>query len=440
MSVLTNNGYIVESDIITEEDINELTVIQKQLSNQFYNESVIQIFLDNKNGTMVVPRYWAEEKFGYAEDMFTGILKANITFNGLLKSSVQIDAKEASIEQLKRHGGGVLSLPTGTGKTVIALNIACTLKLKTLIIVHKQILLDQWTNRIEQFVPSATIGRIQQNTVNIEDCDIVVGMLQSIALRDYILSGFGFIIFDEVHVVPAPVFSRVLLKLCAPYMLGLSATPDRKDGLSQIIYWFIGPIFFEHTLSHKSEVTVFAVEHSLSYKFIPKGKQICMATTINMLSLDQKRNELIIRIVSDLATFNYKIIILSDRRNHCILLKEQLEKVTSVGLYLGCMKRSELEESQDKNVIIATYGMAKEGLDIPSLNALVLAHPRSDVVQACGRILHSNYLQNTKNPVIIDIIDNWFMGRAQFNKRQQYYKNSGFVVKFKSGSNTIVKN
>ena len=102
---------------------------------------------------------------------------------------------------------------------------------------------------------------------DVDDCDIVVGMLQSIAMRDYdeyIFHDFGMVIFDEVHVVPAPVFSRALLKLCTPYVLGLSATPERRDGLTRVIHWFVGPTFFEHALSGEDRVTVRVVDFRLN--------------------------------------------------------------------------------------------------------------------------------------------------------------------------------
>lgn len=94
------------------------------------------------------------------------------------------------------------------------------------------------------------------------------------------------------------------------------------------------------------------------------------------------------------------------------------------------MNSNELKESETKNVLLATYAMAKEGLDIPGLNALVLASPRSDVVQACGRVLHGR----SKSPVIVDIVDQWYIGRAQFNKRMAYYSKSGFTI----ASNTVI--
>ena len=313
---------------------------------------------------------------------------------------------------------------TVTHNTVVSLYIACSIGMKTLVVVHKQFLLDQWEERIKKFVPSARVGRLQRNIEDVDDCDIVVGMLQSIAMReydDYVYSDFGLVIFDEVHVVPAPVFSRALLRLCAPYMLGLSATPVRKDGLSKVIHWFIGPLFFQHCLSGKAEVTVRTVNFDL-HRRLPLN----MAAATTILCNMSDRNALIVDEIIKLASSGHKVILLSDRRAHCDTIKHMLTdwKIESA-LYIGGMSSYELMQSVKRQVLLATFSMAKEGLDIPSLDALVLACPRSDVVQACGRILHG---KTRMPPVIIDIVDQWFVGKAQYNKRHVYYKEAGFTV------------
>lgn len=313
---------------------------------------------------------------------------------------------------------------TVTHNTVVSLYIACNIGLKTLVVVNKQFLLDQWEERIKKFVPSARVGRLQRDIEDVDDCDIVVGMLQSIAMReydDYIYSDFGMVIFDEVHVVPAPVFSRALLKLCAPYVLGLSATPVRKDGLSKVIHWFIGPTFFEHCLSNKAEVTVRTVEFHLSRR-LPMN----MAAATTILCNMPERNALIAREIIKLASSCHKVILLSDRRAHCDTIKLMLTKSgIESALYLGGMSSYELTQSVKRQVLLATYSMAQEALDIPSLDALVMATPRSSVVQACGRILHG---KTSLPPTIVDVVDQWFVGRAQFNKRMIYYKAAGFTV------------
>lgn len=313
---------------------------------------------------------------------------------------------------------------TVTHNTVLALYIACCLKIKTLVVVHKSFLLDQWEERIKTFVPLARIGRVQQNVEDVDGRDIVVGMLQSIAMREYddeTFRDFGLVIFDEVHVVPAPVFSRALLRLSAPYMLGLSATPVRRDGLSYVIHWFIGPLFYEHSLTGKDDVTVRVCSFQLG-RTLPMN----MVAAATILCAMEPRNTLIVKMICELTSIGHKVLLLSDRRAHCTTLKTMLKNASIEGaLYLGGMKGFELKESEKRAVLLGTYSLAKEGLDIPSLDAVVLATPRSDVVQACGRILHG---KTANSPVIIDIVDQWIIGRAQFNKRKVYYDKAGFTV------------
>jgi superfamily II DNA or RNA helicase len=434
MSILTRHGYIISSDDFSKSDMDELTVAP--IKNQYVTKIHPFPVFQNNNNYVIVPRYWGEKKFGFAKHMFGHVEKATrLIFDGSLRNDMQQKAADKTIQQLNRHGGGVLSLATGIGKTVISLYVACKLKMKTMIIVHKQFLLDQWEERIKTFVPFARVGRLQQQTKNVHDCDIVIGMLQSIVICQYddcLFQNFGLIIFDEVHVVPAPVFSRALFKLCAPCMLGLSATPVRKDGLSRVINWFIGPIFFEYTLKDKKEVTVQIVKFEqcntlpVIYNKHARALQVQLALAITTICNIEKRNQLLINILITLNEAGHKVILFSDRRAHCETLNCMLCNAGVQGaLYLGGMKNIELKLSTEKNVIFATYSMAKEGLDIPSLDALVLATPKSDVIQACGRILHG---KTSLSPVIVDVVDNWFIGKKMYNKRQSYYKKAGFNI------------
>ena len=435
MVQITRDGCIV--DKLTDAHREELTIVKE--ANPYYNELkvIFEVFKLRNDGSFIVPRYWAQDHFEITARTFGYVSSARrLVFQGNLRSGVQQDAATQCIEQLQTFGGGVLSLATGMGKTVIALYVTCKLKLKTLIIVHKQFLMDQWVDKIRQFIPTARIGRLQQSTVQVARCDIVVGMLQSMSMHDYerqVFDDFGLIIFDEVHVVPTPVFSRALTKVSVPYMLGLSATPERRDGQSRIIHWFIGPTFFEHRLEGRREVTVRVVMNNARalHKLPIKQGVINMIAVTTILSKMHFRNALLVRTMHQLVTDGYKVIALSDRRAHCHTLMEMLYSEYGIygSLYIGGMTHWELEESKESDVLLATYAMAKEGLDIPSLDALVLVSPRSDVVQACGRILHSN---TNKHPVIVDIVDQWFMGRSQFNKRNVYYTQAGFHVRFEN--------
>ena len=116
----------------------------------------------------------------------------------------------------KKKNGGIISVPCGWGKTIIALYLISKLKKKTIIVVHKEFLLNQWKQRIAEFLPDAKAGRIQGKVVDIENKDIVIGMLQSLSIKDYsddVFSQFGFSIVDECHHIAAEVFSRSLPKI-----------------------------------------------------------------------------------------------------------------------------------------------------------------------------------------------------------------------------------
>ena len=118
------------------------------------------------------------------------------------------------------------------------------MKVKTLIIVHAEFLLEQWVSRIKQFLPDARIGIIRQNKCETEDVDISVGMIQTIINREYpkdFFKSYGMLQIDETHHVGSKTFSSIFYKVQTKYHLGLSATPERKDGLSKVIYWFLGP-------------------------------------------------------------------------------------------------------------------------------------------------------------------------------------------------------
>ena len=111
----------------------------------------------------------------------------------------------------------------------------------------------QWYDRIGEFIPDAKIGKIQQDTIDIEGKDIVLAMVQSLSMKEYpedTFESFGLVIFDECHHLGAEVFSKCMAKVQSKYMLGLSATPNRKDGLRKVFEWYIGDIAYMLSLIH----------------------------------------------------------------------------------------------------------------------------------------------------------------------------------------------
>ena len=224
--VLTRTGYLVDAGPI-QEIKKELTVRPIVNGDFGFPPPPFKVFKPTKTG-ICVPRFYGTSKLGEPkEDRRPEPTKTKNRFVGQLRDATH--QNEAFAAALKA-GHGVLSLPCGYGKTTVSLAIASKLGYRTMIIVHKQFLADQWRERIQQFCPGATIGIVQQDKKEVE-CDFVIAMLQSLSLKEYNFADFesiGTVIVDEAHHICAKVFSQSLFKLCPRHIFGLSATPERK--------------------------------------------------------------------------------------------------------------------------------------------------------------------------------------------------------------------
>ena len=379
---------------------------------------------------MVVPRYFALAKFGPPTS--TTCVRpagADIRFSGTLrKETCQDRAFEAGAKALAEKGGGVLTLPPGYGKTAMALAFAAHLKLRTLIVVHKEFLANQWRDRIATFCPGATIGRIQQDVFDVEK-DFVIAMIQTMCMRELgSLDQFGFLIVDEAHHIGAAAFSQAMLKLCPKHTLGLTATPERKDGLTRVLYWFMGPEFFaiqrENQKTTRVETLFYDDPLFKTDPPLTRFGKLNMAGMVTQISELNSRNELILDVIKNSLGDKRRILVLSDRREHCLWIHSQF-KTEIAGLYLGGMTEAALAESATKPLIVATFAMAQEGLDIPVLDTVLLSTPHSDVTQAVGRIMRET-AGKTNSPLIYDLADRWSVFYAMYQKRVKIYRASGF--------------
>lgn len=313
--------------------------------------------------------------------------------------------------------------------TVMGLYIGNELSQKMLVVVHTEVLLEQWIERIEMFLPDARIGRIQQNKFEIENKDIVIGMLQTIVSRDYTpddFSTFGTVIFDECHHLGARVFSQCFNKLISKKMIGLTATVNRKDGLTKVFKYFIGDIMYSmkkklNTHDVKIEGIHYYSNSEMHKELFNRRGDLNFPGMLNNIVKIPERNNFIVSKIKNYISEGRKIILLSHRINHLKLLKLMIEKenISSVGLYIGGMKMVTLEQSKKADVLLGTYNMVSEGFDDPIRNTLILSTPLSDVVQSAGRILRK---QHELQPIILDIIDEFSVFPKQWKKRSAYYK------------------
>ena len=492
---------------------------------------------------------------------------------------------------------------TVTHNTCLALNIISKIKLKTLIVVHKEFLLRQWVERIEQFLPDAKVGKIQAKTIDTEGKDIVICMLQSLSMKEYpkdMFKEYGFSIYDECfpyktkihtenglinigslyeewknkevlpkilsfnritkkfeykymsfawrkerkdlikikmskrvinctpehkiltkngyieanklkigdliiskydkthidniispvlnedygylkvtsvnyfenkganrcnkpyvydievqdnhnfvigsdkeyidgpvvsncHHLGAEVFSKAFYKVVTKYSLGLSATINRKDGLTKVIKWFLGDVVCKLERKGEDNVLVKVINYETTDEefnnvLLNFRGQVNYTGMIKKLCEFNRRSEFILRVLYDLLKDNpnQQIMILAHQKKLLQYLHDAIKHrtIATVGYYVGGMKEKDLKISEGKKVIIATYAMAEEGLDIKSLTSLIMATPKVDVRQSVGRILRQKHNQ----AVVVDIVDSHSIFQRHFTKRKTFYKKSKFKI------------
>ena len=437
---LGRRGYTIRKDSITVKEqqwIREELNVRPYLPKAPVQPPAFPVYRES-GSKLYVPRHFGIETYGPADAMqISPGEDISLRFNGGLRDYQEkiVKAYNGCLDK-ETGGGGLLEVPCGRGKTVIALNIIAMLKKKTLVVVHKAFLMNQWIERIEQFLPGAKIGRIQGPTVDIEGKDIVIGMLQSLSMKEYAdgtFSSFGLTIVDECHHISSEVFCRSLLKIVTKYTLGLSATMQRKDGLTPVFKMFLGEIAYKEVRRKGDPVTVKALEYvSTDPEF---NEQItdyrgnpAYSPMITKLCDQGQRSEFILKALkqemSELE--GQQTMILSQNKSLLSYLYRAIEHrgLGTVGYYVGGMKENDLKKTEGCDIILATYAMAAEALDIKTLTSLFLATPRTDVRQAVGRILRVAHAR----PLVVDIVDTHDVFQRQWEKRRAYYRKQGYSI------------
>jgi superfamily II DNA or RNA helicase len=194
------------------------------------------------------------------------------------------------------------------------------------------------------------------------------------------------------------------------------------------LYWFLGPEFFRVERTSQKSTRVETLHYTdEAFKEAPpvtRFGKINMAGMISQLTEIEARNDMLLRTVHEALSLQRRVLILSDRREHCFYLQSKLGDALS-GLYVGGMKEAELALSAEKRVVVATFQLAQEGLDIPVLDTVILSTPKSDITQSIGRIMRETK-GKLNDPLIYDVADHWSVFHAMYRKRCKIYAEGGF--------------
>jgi superfamily II DNA or RNA helicase len=451
--ILTNRGYsILKSSLTPEQTANLQTNLSvKPRVLEKYAKGTLEFSIYMESATRYyVPKAWGIEQYGPPEatTVKPGLpLPTTVTFKG----SPYPYQKEIIDKFVAQGANGLICVPCGRGKTFMALAIAVALGKRVLIVVDKEFLMNQWKGEIERYVDKARVGILQSTKAELDPAlyDITICMIQTVCLHDYkpgTFDTYGFTIFDECHHLGAQHFSGVLKKIQTLHMLGLSATPDRDDGLTKVFEYYLGkPVYQEKTRDPDPTVQVKAVwyqDDDPAYTNLPvdwRG-ELVTARLLTQVVTCTRRTEFVLGHLKEMAADpRRKVLVLSERRGHLEALEAGLPATVTRGYYVGGMKQELLDKNAETcQVLLATYAMASEAMNIKALNAMIMASPRKKVEQSTGRILRVAAADRVVEPIIMDIIDQHDTYVRQWYQRQRYYKKCAYTIEHINKPKTAV--
>lgn len=324
-----------------------------------------------------------------------------VSFNGNLRDNQKDAAKKILIHEM-----GIVSAPTGFGKTVVAANVIAERKVSTLVIVNSKVLADQWKERLtefldiqsEPFVEYTPTGRIRKKDLIGElhsgkenlSHTIDIALFQTLASRENLadyLEPYGMVIIDEVHHAAAKTFEEVVKQIKARYLYGLTATPERKDGLTPILFMRLGEMIY--TYEEELEEGIFTPKY-----FYPRFTNYSdynpelgyVEHLNNMVDIDE-RNELIVSDIVENVKQERSCLVFTERVAHVGVLKDLLmQKIKDVSIYTLSSEQTKEEnkasvrkmrDQKEVFIVISTSRMAGEGFDLPHLESIFFCLPFS---------------------------------------------------------------
>ncbi len=370
------------------------------------------------------------------EDSRRTLPEIDFSFTGDLR-----DYQREAVAEVMDRGEATLSAPTGAGKTVIALAIIAERKQSCLVIVHNKELLQQWIDRIETFlgIPAEDIGQIGGGKKTIGQ-QITIGIVNSIyPIAGEIKKHFGHIIVDECHRAPSRTFTEALTAFDARFILGLSATPFRRDGLSSVIFWHCGPLVKINPADVKATGAILPATVTLRHTgFSPLTDPADeYSRALQELTENHQRTALIAAdIAQEAKTGGGILLCLTDRKSHaeslfCALQRHQQNSEILTG-DLSAGKRAEIVERLNAGkikVLIATGQLIGEGFDCKGLSTLFFTTPISyhgRVIQYLGRVLRP--AAGKKQATVFDYIDAHGVFRAAARKRKEIYLKNNWRI------------
>jgi len=341
------------------------------------------------------------------------------SFQGELRPEQQ-EVKKEAVQVLNKTGSIILSMYCGFGKTITAINLACTIKLKVLIIVNKIVLIKQWKESINLFCPSATVSCIKPKDKVIDSDFCIINAMNMEKFDKRMFEKFGTVVVDEAHLIMAEMISRCLTCVSPRYLIALTATPYRPDGLNKLLDFYFGEYKIIKELNRKHIVYTIETGFQPTIEQTNTGR-LNWGIVLDSQANDEKRNNTIIDII---CKFNERtFMVLVKRVSQAQYLSDKLkEKGENVSLITGSVQTY---DDADR-ILIGTSGKIGTGFDHPKIDALMLAADVQEYfIQYLGRCMRTK----TTEPLIFDLIDDNALLKKHYSTRKKIYKAHGGIIK-----------
>lgn len=409
-----------------------------------YNNSLIRTiyFYNEDNNYLYIPRYYPINNIIDCEI----IDKLNDGFDINIKSNIEFrdELQKESFNYMMSNDCGILCLDTGSGKTIVSIKVVSEIKKKTLILVHRSNLMEQWINKIEEFTNiklDRGMSILKNNNVRESlNNSIVLSTVQTLhsslekhkdeIIHNLKMANFGLLIIDEVHSIVGPEkFSDVSLIIPSKRIFGLSATPYRNDGTSDIMKYHIGPIYKPDNKSDiimDARVSVIVFNSNMlprSRGYIYWGGNFQRSRYLSLLKKSESLNNILMGLLYKFKS-NRSVFVIIER----IKFIEHLYNMFNFDNKNTFMQK-DTNDNLKSQFVFATPGKLKEGIDAPEKDTLILTSPIGNIQQACGRVLRSH--PNKQMPVIIDLVDiNCYDISKTVYNRLKFYKSKNWEIQF----------
>lgn len=380
------------------------------------SKAIDAYLINDDENTVHVPFSWALSNIPESERQSRSVYDSiNVKWEGSLRGG-QDEIKNQVIDTLNKVGTMKLALYPGFGKTSMSVYLTSRIKLKTVVIAHRVVLIKQWADSFKRFCPNAKVQILEKKNTIDDSADVVIINAENVEKYGHSFSNFGFVIVDEIHCIATASLIKSLFYLTPRYLLGLSATPTRPDGMDALLDLYFGDEIIHRSLHRPHTYYCVKTELKPETKMQASGK-LDWGSLLDWQANCEERNEMILQIVRKYPSRFF--LILCKRVSQATYLQKKLEEM---GETVCGLVSSNNTLDQDARVVIATIQKAGVGFSHDILDSLIIAGDVEEYfVQYLGRVMRREDVE----PIVWDLVDDHATCVRHFRTRKKVSQDSG---------------